>query len=133
MVDPSALPSDRKEPWSDKLLRLGEVSVVISITFTALLAVGYGLVWLAWCDQQIRATRLIELARALNENWKVILILLVPLFYRTVRMFLERAQKFAGIEAPIRQPPLGERGDEIRPSELQNLPSEEDSGPGASR
>jgi hypothetical protein len=133
MVDPSIQFSDRKERWSDKLLRVGEVSVVISITFTALLAVGYGLFWLGWCNQQTRAIRLTGLAKALNENWKVILILLVPLFYRTVRMFLERVQKVAGIEAPIQQPPLGEKGDEIRPSELQKLPSEEDSGREASK
>jgi hypothetical protein len=48
-------------------------------------------------------------------------------------MFLERVQKVAGIEAPIQQPPLGEKGDEIRPSELQKLPSEEDSGREASK
>lgn len=33
-------------------------------------------------------------------NWKAALVvLLIPLFYRTVRMFLEKARKFAGIEA----------------------------------
>lgn len=34
-----------------------------------------------------------------SENWKAVLILfLIPLFYRTARQFLERARKFAGIE-----------------------------------
>jgi hypothetical protein len=122
MIDPTTHSSDRKEHWSDKLLRVGEVSVVISITFTSLLAIGYGLIWLAWCNQQTRAIRLTGLAKTMNENWKVILILLVPLFYRTVRMFLERAQEFAGIKAPIQQPPLGEKGHEIRQAEFQKLP-----------
>jgi hypothetical protein len=36
----------------------------------------------------------------LNGNWKIGLLLLIPLFFRTVRTFLERAEKFAGIEAP---------------------------------
>jgi hypothetical protein len=36
----------------------------------------------------------------ITENWKAVLILfLIPLFYRTARRFLERARKFAGIEA----------------------------------
>ncbi len=116
---------------SDKLLRFGEISVVISITFVILLLICYGVYWLVWCDQQTRSSRLGQLAKSLNENWKVSLILLVPLFYRTIRIFLERVEKAFGIEAPHRQPPVGEKGSEIRQSELQNLPSEESAPPEA--
>jgi hypothetical protein len=35
-----------------------------------------------------------------NENWKIGLLLLVPLFYRTVRAFLERVEEFMGMKAP---------------------------------
>jgi hypothetical protein len=41
-----------------------------------------------------------KILRTITENWKAVLILfLIPLFYRTSRRFLERAKKFAGIEA----------------------------------
>ena len=33
-----------------------------------------------------------------SQNWKGLLILLVPLFYRTIRTFLEKARKAWGIE-----------------------------------
>ena len=41
-----------------------------------------------------------EIFGTVTDNWKAVLILfLVPLFYRTMRGFLERARKIAGIEA----------------------------------
>jgi hypothetical protein len=41
-----------------------------------------------------------HILRTISENWKAVLILfLIPLLYRTIRRFLERAKKFAGIEA----------------------------------
>ena len=36
--------------------------------------------------------------KMLNENWKVGLLILIPLFYRTIRMFLERVRKAFGME-----------------------------------
>jgi hypothetical protein len=40
-----------------------------------------------------------EILETITDNWKAVLILfLIPLFYRTTRRFLERARKFAGIE-----------------------------------
>jgi hypothetical protein len=40
-----------------------------------------------------------KLLETITDNWKAVLILfLIPLFYRTSRRFLERARKFAGIE-----------------------------------
>ena len=46
-----------------------------------------------------------EILKTITENWKAVLILfLIPLFYRTARRFLERARKFAGIEAESEEP-----------------------------
>ncbi len=47
-----------------------------------------------------RQSRLQAILTMLSENWKIGLVLLIPLFYRTIRGFLERAEKFAGITAP---------------------------------
>jgi hypothetical protein len=116
--------ANQEESGTDKALRFGEACIVLSITFLVLLVVGYGLFWLVWCDQPTRSVRMVGLTKALNDNWKVTLILLVPLFYRTIRLFLERVEKAFGMEAPHRQPPVGEKGNEIRPSQLEKLPSE---------
>ncbi len=32
------------------------------------------------------------------ENWKIVVIILVPLFYRTVRIFLEEVREWAGMK-----------------------------------
>jgi hypothetical protein len=127
-VGPKSDPDNLSDRFSDKLLRLGEVCVVLSITFVVLLMVTYGLFWLVWCDQQTRAIRLAGIAKVLNDNWKVSLLLLIPLFYRTIRVFLERVEEAWGMKAPRRPPPAGEKGDEILPSEAQKLPSGPDSG-----
>ena len=127
---PKSDPTKLIDRLSDRLLRLGEVCIVLSITFVVLLMVVYGLFWLAWCNQETRAVRLAGMAKVLNDNWKVALLLLIPLFYRTIRVFLERVEKAWGMEAPIyREAPSGEKGAEIRQSELQGLPPEETSGP----
>jgi hypothetical protein len=47
----------------------------------------------------------------IGEQWKIFGLLLIPLFYRTARAFLERAQKIAGIEA--------------RPLEKEDVPNPE--------
>jgi hypothetical protein len=47
-----------------------------------------------------RQQRLADSLKMLNENWKVGLLILVPLFFRTIRAFLERVEKAFGMEAP---------------------------------
>jgi hypothetical protein len=39
--------------------------------------------------------------KTFSDNWRVFLFLLIPLFYRTVRTFLERVKKFAGMETEL--------------------------------
>lgn len=39
--------------------------------------------------------------KTFSDNWRVFLLLLIPLFYRTVRIFLERVRKFAGMETEL--------------------------------
>jgi hypothetical protein len=55
-----------------------------------------------------------ELVKGLNDNWKAALILLVVLFYRTVRMFLEQAEEAFGVKRRLpgepREEPFGVKG-----------------------
>jgi hypothetical protein len=39
------------------------------------------------------ATSAAEVLRAISENWKALLLLLIPLFYRTIREILNRIEK----------------------------------------
>lgn len=85
--------------WLDWLLRLTEPLVVLGITFVVFY-IGYTLVFGA--DQGSHQVRFNELLKAVNDNWKAGLILLVLLFYRTVRTFLEQAEEAFGVKRPLR-------------------------------
>lgn len=83
------------ELYMDRALKACEALIVISLTVVLLGFVVYQIVWIiAGCPQE----RINSTFKMLNDNWKVGLLLLVPLFYRTVRMFLERVRKFLGME-----------------------------------
>jgi hypothetical protein len=91
---------DKVEPWLDRLLKCLEVMVVLVLAFAILVATGFEIIWVFRGDQWPSQGRLATLLKGLNENWKVVFLLLVPLFYRTVRGFLERVEEFAGAKAP---------------------------------
>lgn len=84
----------------DKCLKISEAAVVITITLVLVLLVGREVhwVWIA-CDSAIRQQRIETALKMGNDNWKIGLLLLVPLFYRTIRMFLERVRKAWWLEA----------------------------------
>ena len=42
--------------------------------------------------------RVVDLLRTINDNWKAVLLLGIPLFYRTIRAFMERVRKVGGVE-----------------------------------
>jgi hypothetical protein len=53
-------------------------------------------------DVDGRQARIIALMKGLNDNWKAALVLLVLLFYRTVRIFLEQAEEAWGVKRPLK-------------------------------
>jgi hypothetical protein len=100
MADADTPSSDQQQHWSDKWLRNGEAVVVLFITLATVLLIVYGLGWATFCGQKAREVKLLDLSRELNNNWKILFILLVPLFYRSIRMFLERVEEAWGMKAP---------------------------------
>jgi hypothetical protein len=84
--------------WLNWLLLVVEPSVVLVIA----LALGYATYRLLFGQQPAgeEQTRFFFLIREVNDNWKAAVLLLILLFYRTVRDFLQRAEKAFGIEAP---------------------------------
>jgi hypothetical protein len=116
--------TERLEDGSDRYLALAELFLVIVLTGTIAVLALLTLAWIVrvFClDEQQR--RLTVVLRTLSENWKACLILLVPLFYRTIRKFIARITKLpGGVEAvtedekakpelsPIKpNPPAGEQ------------------------
>jgi hypothetical protein len=104
------------ELFLDRALKACEAFTVILLTVTLLGFICYQAAWVAWSPQE----RIKSTLTMLNENWKVGLLLLVPLFYRTVRMFLQRVRKFLGMET--REPDEVTTGANPEPQ----IPAEED-------
>ncbi len=87
------------EKLFDRCLKISEATVVFTITTVLVLLVVREASWV-WhsCDAAIRQQRIEAALKMLNDNWKIGLLILVPLFYRTIRMFLERVRKPFGME-----------------------------------
>jgi hypothetical protein len=75
------------------------VGVVERLVVLAIAFVAFYVGWFALHGDKQKSDALVQMLKALSDNWKGLLLLLIPLFYRTVRTFLERAKKFLGIEA----------------------------------
>jgi hypothetical protein len=90
---------DKVEPWLDRILECLEVAMVLVLAAGILVATGYETIWIFHGDPLGRQARLAAALRGLNENWKALLLLLIPLFYRTIKGFLERVEEFAGAKA----------------------------------
>lgn len=72
---------------------LGVVEPLLALGFaTALFYLGFRVV----LGKASLADR--DLIRDTAENWKIVVIILVPLFYRTVRIFLEEVREWAGMK-----------------------------------
>ena len=76
--------------WLNWLLSVVEPLLVLGIA-GSIGYVAYGLVFAP--GQPFRNCELLKFIRAVSENWKAGLILLLVLFYRTVRVFLEQIEK----------------------------------------
>ena len=85
--------------WSNRILGTVETVTVILLAAGVYSVILYEVYWIWLGAEGTRSSRLETVARTFNENWKTGLILFVPLFYRTIRQFLERVEKFAGMEA----------------------------------
>ncbi len=74
------------------LLSILELLIVFAIT----LLVGFAICCFLWDTGQVpRFTKLIQV---INENWKASLVLLIPLFYRPVRAFLENLEEAGSLK-----------------------------------
>jgi len=90
------------ETLFDRLLKVSEVVIVLTISIALVLFAVREVLWIWFAsDPAMREARIEALIKTMNDNWKVGLLLLVPLFYRTIRTFLERVRKAFGMEARL--------------------------------
>lgn len=104
---------------SDKFLTWVELSSVVLISVSMGLAVVFVGVWVACGVGDAQRGRLGKAISSINLNWKIGLLLLIPLFYRTIRTILERMEKGPlGTEFPIKKdtPPEEDAPEETRPA-----------------
>lgn len=92
----------------DEILGIVEVLVAIVLDLLALSAIFVSVLWVFFgtTHPDIQA-RLAILMRTTNENWKLALILVIPLFYRTLRRTIERVARI-GKEGVTLHPSSGE-------------------------
>jgi len=84
--------------WLDWLLSVVEPAVVLAVTSVIL----YIVYWLVFGpEQDPRQARFRELIKGVSDNWKAGLVLLIILFYRTIRIFLEQAEEALGVKRPL--------------------------------
>ena len=112
------------ELWLDRVLKILEFLTVAGLAAVVFTSAIYETYWVLWgCLPSDRQTRMQSVLAMLNGNWKIGLLLLIPLFYRTVRAFLQRAEEFAGIKAP--REPVATRTGKRKPPLPNNSPGEE--------
>jgi hypothetical protein len=84
----------------DALVAIVERIFVIGIA----VFVGWLLVALVLGSTPVAETRAARVLILFNDHWKALLILLVPLFFRTIRGFIEEVQEFAGMRKDTAAP-----------------------------
>ena len=87
---------DTVRPWLDRTLELLEVFTVLIVVVAIGVAALYTAYWVYFDQPSLRQSRLSAAVKSLNDNWRVGLILAIPLFYRTIRGILERLEEFGG-------------------------------------
>jgi hypothetical protein len=91
----------RWEPFFERCLKFFEFIIVAGIVLAVVVGLVFEAIWIFFgVPAPVMHTsalnaqdRLQRVAAALNTNWKLGLVLLIPLFYRTVRVILERMEE----------------------------------------
>jgi hypothetical protein len=83
----------KKPSKSDAFLKCVELMSVGIIASSFLVAGGFVLFWICFGIGGDQKSRLAGAVNGINLNWKIGLLLLIPLFYRTIRDVLERMEE----------------------------------------
>lgn len=91
---------DKFELFLDRCVSYGEALIVVFLVVAIISTIFAEALWILWADAECRQERFAQVLKTLNENWKVGLVILIPLFFRAIRAFLERLEEIGGMKAP---------------------------------
>jgi regulator of protease activity HflC (stomatin/prohibitin superfamily) len=91
---------DGVELFLDRCVRIGEALIVVFLVFLIVGVICFESIWTLCAEAGHKQERLGQVLKTLNDNWKVGLIILIPLFFRGIRAFLERLEEFGNLKAP---------------------------------
>lgn len=100
-----SLESDGESSWlkaktfaNKRLAKLIEkIAIVLWSLFVLICLVGVGS-WILWGAFGVQGERLTKLVSILDQHWKGIGLLLLPIFYRTTRSLLERVRQVGSVK-----------------------------------
>jgi hypothetical protein len=78
------------EVFSERILRTTELWAVVMMLIVVSTTMVCVIVWVLFSP----AERLLSVLKNVNENWKACLLVLLPLFYPTIRGILQRIKRF---------------------------------------
>jgi hypothetical protein len=87
---------DPKDLFLNSLLKWAEVISVLLVAVLIWIAVSFSAVYIIFGAGGNQETRTTTVLTRLNVNWKLGFLLLIPLFYRTIRDILERIEEAPG-------------------------------------
>jgi len=96
----------------DYVLSILEMVIVLAIA----LLTGYAVFCFVFGTHE--EARFIVLMQVISENWKASLVLLIPLFYRPVRTFLEELEQVGSIRRRNVRPTAKQQEDNPTPETL---------------
>ena len=112
----------KSDNFLDGLVRIAEKVIVLIIAIVIFGAVILQSIWILRACQEYRFSYAVTL---LSRNWEALLILLIPLFYRPIRTFMDRVEEFWKIKAaPSGQVQEPKQSEPEKPTELQDGESE---------
>jgi len=95
-----------------RVFRIIELLVVILICSLII----YGILSFIFSSNDPSDTRIGKIIEFLNQNWKVLLLITIPLFYYPIRTFIEEIEEFRGAKRqkkPVNPPtPTPEKKEE---------------------
>lgn len=86
-------------PEQDDWLSFWEVVLVTLLGIFILFAMGGAGLWIFSGEPQEIAERFAKFLDVINRNWKVCLVIIIPLTFRPLRIFLENLKRFGLLES----------------------------------
>lgn len=90
----------RKYFTQDGFIHLLEFLIISSLSIAILSIIFYYLFWIFFGIGDEISDRMSDILQQINDNWKIFIIIIIPIFLRPIRILLEQPEKMKGILHP---------------------------------